>query len=468
MAKEKNIGSSQIKFKFQLNLFSKEVQNVLCGYDLFIVPDVIGDNSSTSLLMGKSKVFMSEKNKFIKQMSSDESKIFINKCQELQLKHSNVPKTINRMQKRSLAVTLIGAIASLFALAALTQPLAGILILVGAVAVTVGLMIGIGQYGKKTTKAIEAEMAALTIPDSFKKIAREEHGANYDIDHTHSRTSPTVAEVSKTDSYFYEDAPVLEAPLFSKNKNYAQLFLDHFSYRKTRIVTDNKELSNRLDEDARALRGQLQELAKSQHTLADTIRIVTNTIKQVRADRDKYVQSTKTVSQLFNNTVEACGQCNQYLVRRSHEVTPTFFAYKPASFERKTAYAMYQLSQSESAKNDLFTAIVTAFKTLGFKLGLWTPKTVPENPSIDQFINWMRNLELKKTQGKSYHVSTLDSCNSSVCNPPTEYTGTFFNENTGSADHGESHHHSHHHSHHTEDHSHSHPSEDHSHVHFHS
>lgn len=243
---------------------------------------------------------------------------------------------------------------------------------------------------------------------------------------------------------------------FIKKYNYAQLFLDQFNYRKTRIFTNNITLSNRLDEEATALRACLQKLAENnQHMLDDVIKIVDHTIKNVRAERDKHVQSTEKVSHSISNTTESCARCNDSLVRRNYAVTPTFFAYKPASFERKTAYAMYRISITESTENGLLAAIQLAFKKLGFKLGLWTPEIAPENESIDHFLKWMNGLEPKKSEGQTYYESTLDTCNSSSCNPPVidnsshhHYHNSY---NDDSHHHGhDSHHHghdSHHHGH---------------------
>lgn len=212
--------------------------------------------------------------------------------------------------------------------------------------------------------------------------------------------------------------PVEEIKMYI-NDNYAQLFLDHFSYQKTRIFTNNKTLSSRLDGEAKALRDHLQELAKNnQHTLADVIQIVTDAIYNVRAERDKQVQSTKTkyVYHPTSNTTEPCARCNDTLVRKHFAVTPTFFTCKSASFERKTAYAMYRISV-ESAENGLLAAIQRAFKIMGFKLNLWTPKTAPKNESIDHFLKWMHSLG-PIAEGHTYLNSKLDTCNSRTCRPP--------------------------------------------------
>lgn len=229
----------------------------------------------------------------------------------------------------------------------------------------------------------------------------------------------------------------------TKNDNYAQLFLEQFNYRKTRIFTNNKTLSSRLDEEATALRLSLKQLAENdQHTLADVIQIVTKAIENIRTERDKHVQSTEKVSRHTHDSKEACSRCDTSLTRRHYQVTPTFFAYKPASFERKTAYAMYRISRNNSEANGMIAAIQEAFKTLCFKLGLWTPKTVPQNESIDQFLKWMNGLKPKKSEGQTTGTSTLDGCNSSTCNPVGPDSWYYSSDHQHSSyDYGSHHHH---------------------------
>lgn len=202
--------------------------------------------------------------------------------------------------------------------------------------------------------------------------------------------------------------------------NYAQLFQHYFTYQKTRIFTDNKKLSGQLEEQANQLRDQLNALSSTQHSLNQVINIVKDTISTVRDFRDSHVKSVNKRHDFTHRTLVGCACCGNILSCKHYQVTPTFFSYKPANFERKTAYAMYRISVEDMSFN-LFSAIKHAFKMLCYTLGLWTPKKVEGNEPINDFLQWMNNLAIKQEEGPSSDYSDLAQCYSLTCRPRTSY-----------------------------------------------
>lgn len=150
--------------------FSDEARFILNKYNEHLFPEFSTPELRILRLWGMKQDQLDLKKKYIDAFLLDESLEFLKKCQQLEFKSSQLKKFEEACAIGSIVCSTLGIVTGAFAIAVCSQPIVAPIIILGAAAVAIAILIAAHLHKSKQTKLINAEMEQVVVPDSLKEF----------------------------------------------------------------------------------------------------------------------------------------------------------------------------------------------------------------------------------------------------------------------------------------------------------